>query len=285
MCSPMIQIVILSSTLGHLTGADDSLFIAGNFNNWNNKEYLLKFDPAQKAYRVSINVNAELKECIIKFYNASKDEWFSLPSKILAVDERNEDFNNIVILKDLPLQNDYVTVIANGQDGLGKTGNGNPEEAISRKKDQNLPSKASKETIEPDLAAEKIGFFEDVSLNEKTKTLKKTKSNFIVLQDEEGCRDDEDAAEISASNLASSTPTEMIKHESYSNILLSTNNNDMVSLASSSNRTQLSNSVKMKFDGDNPPSSSTSQTQDNTGSSKHHQPGLKNLFKKVLGYR
>lgn len=285
----MIQVIILPPTLNHLAAAEDSIFISGNFNNWNNKQYLLKFEPAQKAYYASINVDDDLKECIIKFYNASKDEWFSLPSSVLAVDQRNKDFNNIVILKELPLQNDYVTIIANKQDGSGKIRDGNPspDDAVSRKKKENPPMDDSKEKTETNLVAEKIGCFVNVPLHENASPRDKPKSNFIVLQDEE-VGIDGDAAETPDSNLASSTPTEMIKHESYSNILLSTNNNDMASLASSSNRTQLSSSVKLKFDGDNPPSSpmsSNAQNQNNTSSNKHHQPGLKNLFKKVLGYR
>ena len=281
----MTTLTISINALETIKDIDDSIFITGDFNNWNNKEYLLNFDSNKNFYTTTITIGNNLKELVLKFYNATKDSWFNLPSNILSIDDRNDDSNNIVYLSDLPFDNGYVIIINS-----------------SDKKDLNdfakIENLKQKKYSDPGIQNNNDATdFVDVTINDDTgndninkkvsdSADKQDSSHFIVLQDADGGADT-NAEDSSLPKADASTPTEIIKNESYSNILLSTNNNDMESLASSSNRTQLTNSIKLKFDGLTPPSSPTaSPVVDNkkTSSEKEH-PGLKSLFKKVLGYK
>ena len=272
----MTILTISINALETIKDTDDSIFITGDFNHWNNKEYLLNFDSNKKIYKTTITIDNNLKELVLKFYNSSKDSWFNLPSNILSIDDRNDDSNNIVYLSNLPFDNGYVTII-NGSD-KGDLNNFAKIENLKQKKYSDPGIENNNDATE----------FVDVTINDDTcnnnkkisdSADKQDSSHFIVLQDADG-GPDTNVEDVS-------TPTEIIKNESYSNILLSTNNNDMESLASSSNRTQLTNSIKLKFDGLTPPSSPTaSQVLDNKKpSSEKEHPGIKSLFKKVLGYK
>ncbi|XBW37497.1 hypothetical protein QEN19_003078 [Hanseniaspora menglaensis] len=254
----MVKILFNLAADNDIFLSTETVFMTGSFNDWNNQEYKLEFDCATNSYNTEINVAESNSKLVIKFFNASQQRWFSLPNHVLEIDTSNSDSNNILFLKDLPFKNEFLLV-----------------NKISTQKTPQIIKKPIIKVFDKDTGTKPVTC---ISKSRLSKEIEKQDADlnpqFIVLQDET-----ENYAE---DDFEVSTPTEMIKSESYTNILLSNSTNDMNSIESFAQRRPLSSHIKLNLESK---SSNAAITEPHVFSTRSNNHGLKSLFKKVMGYK
>lgn len=205
----MLKITINEELILKHANADDAIYVAGNFNDWNCEKDQLEYDPDSKVYTKTLDIN-EKDVIIFKFANGNSNEWFSLPNNIITIDESNGDGNNYLDVSNLPTDTAYV-------------------------KFENLDKEQSK--------------------------------NYIVLQEEQG--------EIDNNHVPNGL-TNTMRSESYSNILISTDDNDKISISSSFK------STKLDFEGETPPSENL---KPDASKPNYKENGKYQLLKRIFGYK
>lgn len=204
----MLRITIKEELILNHSNVGDSIYIAGNFNNWKSEKDQLDYDPSSKTYTKILDID-ENDIITFKFNNGNSKKWFNLPKNFITIDESNNDGNNYLDVSNLPHDNAYI----------------------------------------------------------KFEIIDKVQSkNFIVLQEEQG--------EIDHNHVPNGL-TNSMRSESFSNILISTDDNDKVSISSSFI------STKLNFEGETPPSENLKSDQIKSNC-KH---GKYELLKRIFGYK
>lgn len=204
----MLRITINEELILNHANADDAIYIAGNFNDWNSQKDQLDHNPTTKTYTGILNNNNDV--ILFKFANGNSNQWFNLPSNIIAIDESNSDGNNYLDASNLPEDTDFLKV-------------------------EKLDKEQSK--------------------------------NYIVLQEEQD--------EIDNNHVPHGL-TNTMRSESYSNILISTDDNDKISISSSFK------STKLDFEGENPPSENLKA---NAIEANYKKNGKYQLLKRIFHYK
>lgn len=205
----MLKISINEELILKHADADDAIYIAGNFNDWNSEIDQLEYDPTTKAYTKILDINKN-DVIVFKFANGNSNKWFNLPENIITIDKSNSDGNNYVDVSNPP--NDTVYI-----------------------KFANLDKEQCK--------------------------------NYIVLQEEQG--------DIDSTHVPNGL-TNTMRSESYSNILISTDDNDKNSISSSFK------STKLDFEGKTPPSENL---MPDLAKSNYKEQGKYQLLKRIFGYQ